>query len=230
MQIEPIYPKSMTCLYCKHPFKTSRVRSRFVRVSSHDTDFKPNYKNLEANPLYYNVAVCPSCGFAFTEDFLPYFAPHAEQKIEKIIRANWNKRDLTGERTIEDAIETYKLALLSSKLKEEKALPTAGLALRLAWLYRELGDKENEIRFLTASRDAYKEAFTAGDHAGTTMSETRVVYLIAELSWRIGDKDEAIRNFSYIISNQKNSTDPKAVNLAKERWQEIRELDENKSE
>ena len=230
MQIEPIYPKSMKCLYCKHPFKTSRVRSRFVRVASHDTDFKPNYKNVEANPLYYNVAVCPSCGFAFTEDFLPYFAPHAEQKIEKIIRANWNERDLTGERTIEDAIETYKLALLSSKLKEEKALPTAGLALRLAWLYRELGDKENEIRFLTASRDAYKEAFTAGDHAGTTMSETRVVYLIAELSWRIGDKDEAIRNFSYIISNQKNSTDPKAVDLAKERWQEIRELDENKSE
>jgi len=230
MQIEPIYPKSMKCLYCKHPFKTSRVRSRFVRVASHDTDFKPNYKNVEANPLYYNVAVCPSCGFAFTEDFLPYFAPHAEQKIEKIIRANWNERDLTGERTIEDAIETYKLALLSSKLKEEKALPTAGLALRLAWLYRELGDKENEIRFLTASRDAYKEAFTAGDHAGTTMSETRVVYLIAELSWRIGDKDEAIRNFSYIISNQKNSTDPKAVDLAKERWQAIRELDENKSE
>ncbi|MFD0942979.1 DUF2225 domain-containing protein [Savagea faecisuis] len=230
MQIEPIYPKSIKCLYCKHPFKTSRVRSRFVRVASHDTDFKPNYKNVEANPLYYNVAVCPSCGFAFTEDFLPYFAPHAEQKIEKIIRANWNERDLTGERTIEDAIETYKLALLSSKLKEEKALPTAGLALRLAWLYRELGDEENEIRFLTASRDAYKEAFTAGDHAGTTMSETRVVYLIAELSWRIGDKDEAIRNFSYIISNQKNSTDPKAVDLAKERWQEIRELDENKSE
>lgn len=230
MQIEPIYPKSMKCLYCKHPFKTSRVRSRFVRVASHDTDFKPNYKNVEANPLYYNVAVCPSCGFAFTEDFLPYFAPHAEQKIEKIIRANWNERDLTGERTIEDAIETYKLALLSSKLKEEKALPTAGLALRLAWLYRELGDEENEIRFLTASRDAYKEAFTAGDHAGTTMSETRVVYLIAELSWRIGDKDEAIRNFSYIISNQKNSTDPKAVDLAKERWQDIRELDENKSE
>lgn len=220
--IEPIYLKSFTCLFCHHPFKSSRVRSRFVRITSHDSDFKPNYENNDANPLYYNVAVCPQCGFSFTEDFLPSFSPIAKEKIKTLIHDQWTSRSYGGERTIDDAIETYKLALLSAKLKEEKPLLSAGLTARLAWLYREKGDSANEIRFLTASRDFYISAYQEEDYIGTLMSETRVQYMIAELSWRIDDKDEAIRQFSAVLQS-KDSSDPKIIDFARERWQEIRE-------
>ncbi len=226
MEIEPIYLKTFKCLFCHHTFKSSRVRSRFVRVVSHDSDFKPNYKDTEANPIFYNVAVCPQCGFSYTEDFLPSFAPHTTERIQKMIVDNWTHRDFTGPRTIDDAIETYKLALLSARLKEEKPLPSAGLAARLAWLYREKGDQTNEMRFLEVARDFYVESFAQEDYIGTMMSETRVTYMIAELSWRIGDEDEAIRQFSRVIQNQEHSTDPKIIDIARERWQEIRELRE----
>lgn len=224
MDILPIYQAKTKCMFCEHPFSTSKVRSRFVRVMGHDSDFKPIYKNAEAvNPMYYNVAVCPSCGFAFTEDFLPFFAPHIRERIASTIQANWKHRSFGDERSVEEAIETYKLALLSARLKEEKNLPIAGLALRLAWIYRDLKDEANEHRFLEVARDAYTDAYSTDEQKGTMMSEIRVIYLIGELSYRIGDRDAAVRNFSRVIESQKNSTDPQVVELAKERWREIRE-------
>lgn len=221
-QIEPIYLKSFTCLFCRHPFKSSRVRSRFVRITSHDADFKPNYLNNEANPLYYNVAVCPQCGFSFTEDFLPTFSPVAQKKIKTHIQNQWSPRSYSNKRTIDDAIETYKLALLSANLKEEKPLPSAGLATRLAWLYREKGDRANEERFLKVARDFYITAYEEEDYIGTLMSETRVQYMIAELSWRIHDEDEAIRQFSAVLQST-DTSDAKIIDVARERWQEIRQ-------
>lgn len=56
------------------------------------------------------------------------------------------------------------------------------------------------------------------------MSETRVLYLIAELSWKIGDRDEAIKSFSRVLEGQRTSTESKIIAMAKERWQEIRAI------
>ena len=57
---------------------------------------------------------------------------------------------------------------------------------------------EEEKRFLTIARNFYNASYSEGDFAGTQMSETKVLYLIAELSWKIGDKDEAIKSFSRV--------------------------------
>src|SRR5690606_6052391 len=117
---------------------------------------------------------------------------------------------------------SYKLAYLSANLKKEKHLTMAGLIVRIAWIYREQEDEANEQRFLKLARDLYIKAFSEGDYVGTQMSETRVQYMIAELSWRIHDREEAIRNFSRVIESQKRSTEPNVIQLAKDRWQEIR--------
>ena len=65
--------------------------------------------------------------------------------------------------------------------------------------------------------------------SGTQMSETRVLYLIAELSRRIGDVEYATRYFSKVIEKQSTSLEPKIVEMAKERWQEIRENKEKEA-
>ena len=48
------------------------------------------------------------------------------------------------------------------------------------------------------------DSYSEGDYSGTQMSETRVLYMIAELSWKIGDKDEAMRGFSRVIESATN--------------------------
>ena len=147
MELTPFYDKKMTCINCKEPFTSTKVRSRFARVSSTDSDFKPNYKDSDVNPLYYNIAVCPSCGFSFTEDFAPYFAPGTKEQIATVITAGWHRHSMGGERTIEEAIDAYKLGYLSAVVKKEKSLTIAGIMLRTAWMYRILENTEEEQRF-----------------------------------------------------------------------------------
>lgn len=229
MKITPFYDKKIKCLNCHHHFTTTKIRSRFVRVASHDTDFKPNYTDDKINPLYYNVSICPDCGFGFTEETSPYFPPDAQEIIRKTVTAKWNGRSFSETRDIDEAIETYKLAYLSAMLKKEKQISLAGLTLRLAWLYRDKGQQDEEMRFLTISRDLYSDSYSEQDYVGTQMSETRVLYVIAELSRRIGEEEEAIRSFSRVIEQQRTSLEPQIVKMAKERWREIREEKEIQS-
>lgn len=223
MEVSPFYAKQFNCLNCQEKFASTKIRSRFVRVTSHESDFKPVYSNMDINPLFYNVSVCPHCGFSFTDEFSPYFAPGTKETIASNITAQWNHRSFSSTRTIDEAIETYKLAYLSALYKKEKPLFIAGITLRIAWLYRDLHSDHEEKRFLSIARNAYIDSYSAGDYSGTQMSESRVLYLIGELSWKIGDREEAIRNFSRVLEQQRTSHEPKIIQMAKERWQEIRE-------
>lgn len=225
MELTRAYDKKMECLNCKAKFTTKRIRSRLVRVASHESDFKPVYVNDDMNPLFYNVAVCPQCGFSFTDDFSPYFAPGTKETIQEQITSQWIERSYGGERSIEEAIESYKLAYLSAMFKKEKHLTMAGITLRIAWLYREIENTDEEKRFMSIAKNLYLHAYSEGDYVGTQMSETRVLYMIAELAWKTDDRDEAVRNFSRVIESQRTSTEPHIVEMAKERWQEIRNSD-----
>lgn len=224
MQVTPFYSKKVECFNCDNNFSSTKIRSRFIRISSHETDFKPVYTKNKVNPLYYNVTVCPLCGFSFTDEFSPYFAPETREAIQQQITSKWNGRSYGDLRDVNEAIDTYKLAYLSALYKKEKPITIAGLTLRIAWLYREKELLKEEINFLTIARDLYINSYSEGDHVGTQMSETRVLYLIAELSRRIGDEKEAIKSFSQIIEQQRTSTEPNIIEMAKERWREMREV------
>src|SRR6478672_11594949 len=117
MEISPTYIKKTNCLHCNEKFTTTKIRSRFVRVAKYESDLKPIYTDPTINPLLYNVAVCPSCGFSYTDEFSNYFPPGAKEEIAQKITSLWSERSLGEERTTEEAIETYKLALLSASVK-----------------------------------------------------------------------------------------------------------------
>ncbi len=222
MELTPYYQKDIECLHCKQKFKTTKVRSKFIKVESHHTDFQPIYENKEINPLLYNIFVCEHCGFSFTDDFTKYFAPGVKEIIQEQISSKWAPRTYGNERSIEEGIMTYKLGILSGTLKKEKFVNMAGLALRTAWLYRLQDKQEEEIRFLEMARNRYAESYSNDDYKGTQMSESRMLYLIAELSRKIGDIEYATRYFSKVIEKQNSSLEPTIVEMAKDRWQDIR--------
>ncbi|WP_102694216.1 DUF2225 domain-containing protein [Rummeliibacillus pycnus] len=221
MELSPYYEKQIECIHCKKKFKSMKVRSNFVKVKETESDFHPIYEN-DINPLLYNVFVCEHCGFSFTEDFAKYFAPGVMEAIDEQITSHWIPHNFSGERSIADALQAYKLALVCGDLKKEKHIALAGLALRTAWLYRLIGYEEQETRFLKIARDQYIDAYSTEDYAGTAMSEVRVIYLIAELSRRIGDREQAIRYFSRVIEKQQSSNEAKIIELAKDQWQQMR--------
>ena len=223
MELSPFYEKKVECICCNKTFSTTKIRTKLIKIESTDTDFCPTYSESSVPALYYNVFVCEHCGFSFTEDFSKYFGPGIKEQLLDQISTKWVQRSYHHERSLSEALDTYKLAFVCGSIKREKYVTLAGLALRIAWSYRKLQNVKQEQRFLKIARDQYIESYSTEDYASTQMTDTRVIYMIAELSRRIGDLDMATRYYSKIIENQRVGGEAKVIEMAKEQWQLVRE-------
>ncbi|WP_100406509.1 DUF2225 domain-containing protein [Bacillus solitudinis] len=228
VQIKPFYDKEKTCLYCKKTFSTKRLRTRFIRIEKIDSDFHTEYKDPKFNPVYYEVDVCPQCGFASSEMFSSHFPSGTTQVIAEQFK-NWKVQDFGQERELEVAIRALKLGVLSGILKKEKEVVVGGLCLRLAWLYRSSEDEDQEIRFLKKALDHYKESYQKSDYLETQMSDIKLIYLIGELSRRLGRDADAINYFSKVIQHKNKAFETKIVDMAREQWYSIRHQSEQRA-
>ncbi len=220
-QLTPLYDKHCTCPACKHKYTTKKIRSSFLRTTKHDTDFCSYYTPEDLNPLLYYVNVCPECGFAESEEFSNYFPPTTVEEFFRKVSVVWKKKSYDDIRVFEDAIETYNLAIEAAKIKRESHIARSGLYIRVAWLYRtyDMSDKEQE--FLKLALEQYSESFSKGDYSHTHMSDVRMMYLIGELNYRVGEEGKAIRFFSRVIYAK--TIEKHTVEMARDRWQIIRE-------
>ncbi|AIE61194.1 DUF2225 domain-containing protein [Bacillus methanolicus] len=225
--LTPLYNKTYQCMMCKNTFSTKKVRSRFVKVTGYDSDFRPVYESDENNPILYFINVCPHCGFSFSDDSSPYFPPGTKEEITQKICKQWVPQNFGQERTVIDSIKTYKLAAYCATLKKEKHIVIAGMYMRLAWLYRSINNVMQEQRFMKLAINEYMESYSNGDYQGTQVSEIRILYLIGELSRRIHNIKQATQFFSKVIEKQSRTVETKIVGMAKDRWHEIRELQKN---
>ncbi|NMO95600.1 DUF2225 domain-containing protein [Paenibacillus lemnae] len=217
MTMEPLYKINVTCINCEHSFETSRVRPSFKKAILSDTDFCGYYKN--ENPDYYVVRVCPECGFASTENSAASLTEVQKSAFVKQIGNRWIERDFGGQRSLEDALETYKLALLCAQSTGEKDRILASLLHHIAWLYRYQGNQEQEQRFLTYSLDAYVRCY---ELEGTTGSDARLLYLIGEINRRVGRYSEAVQWFSRVVQDKK-IMDSAMIRASREQWALLRE-------
>jgi uncharacterized protein len=223
-EMEPLFDKKCVCPICDNKFTTKRIRSRFIKVISYDTDLCPIYQEVEQlNPILYHVQICPACGYSYSEDFSPYFPTNGKDIIIDKVSTNWTPQSFSEQRTIPDAIKTYKLAVYCATLKKEKHIILAGMYLRLAWLYRILLNDEQEQRFMKLAIGEYTESYSVGDFQNTQVSELKISYLLGELYRRTNQTEYSVKYFSKVIEKQKISTEPRLVEMAKERWNEIRD-------
>lgn len=216
--VEPLFRIKVTCMCCEAEFETSRVRPSFKKASGTDTDFNVRYKQI--NPDYYVVRVCPQCGFSATENFSDKLTPAQRGEFELRVRANWVPKDYGGERTWEEALQTYKLSLLCAQIKSEKDRVIAGILHHIAWLYREREDWEQERRFLGFALDSYVKVYE--NESSVEVNNARLMYLMGELHRRLGNYYEAVRWFSRVI-NDKRIMDSAMIRASREQWAETRE-------
>lgn len=210
------YESSCECVNCKHKFKTTKVNKKGTKTVKTDTDFCVHYEGL--NPSFYDTIVCPKCGMAFNKSFKPIAdylkADLKENYLDKIVVPNY-----CGERTLEDAIRATKLAYYAGTLIRERKLVTGNILLKLAWLYRYLGDEENETRYLRGAAEELNYALS--NERLDSMEEGKLVYLIAELNLRGGNYVLARKWFSMLITDYRKYGD-KYRTLAANRWQDYK--------
>lgn len=218
------YKAKSTCLYCDHNFMTTKVKNSKTKVTKRDSDFCIHYEG--PNPLFYDITICPSCGFAFYNSYRKLNEAQ-RQKLKDMYISKINVTDMTGERSIEEAIHTFKLALLTASIINERKFITANLALKLAWLYRFTEDDEQELRFLKLALEDYIYMLANEDIEQEDVDEDRLIYLMADLNTRLDQYVEARKLFSQLITGKKVS--PRYKTMATERWQDYKEEFEKES-
>lgn len=207
------YESNVDCKFCKKRFTTYKVRPNRYKLVEEHTDFMPVYEGL--NPLLYEVAVCPHCGYAYHKSMTRTYGPFMLLIDELYIKELKKPVNICQERTIDDAIVSYKLAYLVSKASMEESLLLANIAIKIAWLYRLKNESEFEMRYLDSARDFYSKSFASNQEGNE-----RIQYLNAELSLRLGDIKESKKGFSRLISDR--STSNKYRKLARDRWENYR--------
>jgi len=215
--MEPLYQITLYCVCCETPFTTSRVRSSFKRAIKSDTDFCGHYKE-GTNPDFYVVRVCPTCGFASTENGQSSLSEGQKKAYYDQIGVRWQSQNYGGERTLEQALACYKLALLSARVVSEKERVVAGILHHIAWLYRYMDNVIEEQRFLAFALESYIRVF---EIEGIDVNNARLMYLIGELNRRIGNNNEAVKWFSRVI-NDKEIMDSAMIRASREQWQLLR--------
>lgn len=215
--MEALYSIKVTCLNCENIYDAPKVRPSFKVTVKKDTDFCGYYKSI--NPDFYVVRVCPYCGFSITENFEEKLTDAQRKAYYEKIGANWTMRDYSGERTWEEALQAYQLALLCAQIKEEKPRVIAGILHHIAWMYRWKENKELEDRFLRFALDAYIQVFESEQNE---VNNARLMYMIGELSRRLKKYAEAVQWFSRVV-NDKRIMDSAMIKACRDQWAATRE-------
>lgn len=197
--LKNLFFKEVNCPVCENSFKTPSVKVNVPRVSSRDSDFFIRY-SVE-NPYFYEVWVCPSCGYsAFKTDFNKIREFQIKVVKEKIT-PKWVYREYDIPFNEKISIERYKLALVNSLVTESKSSTKAMICLKIAWMYRLLMDEVNEKNYIKQSLVAFNDTFINEKLPVYGLDRFSIMYLMGELYRRIGEDSLALRWFSEVITS-----------------------------
>ncbi|AEG59620.1 DUF2225 domain-containing protein [Desulforamulus ruminis] len=218
---EMIFFAKCTCPNCGKEFEHPEVRSKFVSLEKQDSDFCGYYNNI--NPVYYQVAVCKHCGYAYTKSSSSPLGEYEKAAVHSIL-SNWHRdsHQYGGLRTLEQAVKSYKLAILCQELRKAKDSVMGSLYLSLAWLYRYQCRQEEETQALQRAFEFMKRAYER-ETASELKQELKLMYVLGDLAYRLGNNNEAVQWFYAVTTHEGADQYPVFSRMARSRWQEIRE-------
>ena len=212
---DSLYSKKVTCPICGKQFSSMKAKVHSCKVEKRDEDFCTHYVDL--NPLYYDIFVCPFCAYSAAETSFGQINEVEVNILKNAFSGRMVGRSFCTQRSLEDAIAACKLAIYTAELRKAKASVLAGLCLKLAWYYRFAEDKQEEV-FLKYALQNYLEAFDKEELPIGNLNEISMLYLLGELSRRIGKHNDAIVWFGKAVASPERGENPKIEKLAREQW------------
>lgn len=219
--IEKTFVVEKICPICEKEFRVVKTRSR-IPVSKRDEDGCTHYEGF--NPYYYTVWVCEHCGFAADEKTFTTKIPDRHLTILRAVLLTKNiKVPFVEERTLGEASTAFRLALKYLDLIRGKSSKKAKYAHQLAWIYREAGDKTQEDEFLRKAVEFYEEALMRESFPIGELTDNAVIYIIAALYNRLGERQKATTYLSRLISDQSvREREPRIHDKARDLWSDMR--------
>jgi len=207
--MEDFLNKDLTCRLCDKEFSATVVRKSKQQVLKKDGDFCFHY--AKEVPFYYNVFICPHCGYGFLESFEKEPGAGMREKIAPL------PEDYSGRRDNDLAEKAYLRAIECAKMQKENFAVLASLYLQLAWIYRFREDGEKEQAALNEALGYYIDVYEKTDMG----DPSKIMYLIGELHRRLGKEKEAVKWFSRVANDKEGNQAMRR--LARNAWQSLRE-------
>ena len=186
-----LYPKKFTCTVCDGEFTKQMVRTTKLRVLQVDTDFRSAYRDIDPNR--YEVILCSHCGFASLPTHFDKVVNRQKEAILQKIKPEYKHVEYEMPLSLEDTVAIYKQAFACADAMNAKVSVKAFLSLRLAWVYRDAGRKEEELLLIKDVYEGLKEAFSTENFPLGNMDEATAKYVIADMARRTGQMGEAMR-------------------------------------
>ena len=218
---DSLYQKQIKCPVCKNQFSSLKAKINACKVLKKDEDFCTHYQDI--NPIFYEIFVCPCCSYSASESSYEELNSTELHILKEKFSGVQVLKTYCSERDVNDALASFKLALHTATLKNAKNSIIAGLCLKIAWMYRYLGD-EKEKQFLAYALDNYKAAYDKERFPIGNLDQMTMQYLLGELSRRLENYDEAGVWFNKVIQNPFRSSNPRIDRLAREQWSLLRDL------
>ena len=211
-----------TCPICGESTRIVKTKSKLM-MEKMDEDFCMHYKNF--NPYFYKIWFCEHCGYAADEKtFLGTMPTMHKRKIEEFLSKRQLGMQFVEERTVPDAVASFKLAIFYAELTDQQLAKRAGLYLELAWIYRDAGESDKEYEMLQRAAELYDKSLMTERYPINGMSDTMAMYLIGAIYYRMSDYEKATQYISRIIGDQNiRINDIKLYRRAQDLWQIIRE-------
>ncbi len=213
---------SKTCPVCGESTRVVKTKSKLLKESM-DEDFCIHYKDF--NPYFYTIWFCEHCGFAAEErTFLAPMPKRHKQIIQDFLSKRQMNLSFQEERTVPDAVASFKLAIFYAQLLHQSYERQAGLMLELAWVYRSSGERDKEEKALKDAADLYDTSLMKERYPINGKTDNFVIYLIGAIYYRLHDFEKTTQYLSRIVGNQGiRSEDPQVYNMARKLWLDIRE-------
>ena len=228
MSSEFTFAVEKNCPVCGKSVKVVKVKSRLAAIGV-DNDYCCHYRDF--NPYLYHIWVCDGCGFAADEKvFLTALSPVRRELIGNALMEHHVHFEFNEERSVPDGIASLKLAIFCAEVLKAPLARQAGLAMRLAWIYRIDGQKEKEREASEQALNLYIRSLETEHYPIDNLTDTMVTYLIGALYAELGERKKAVLYLSNIVGDKKNPiTDAKLAKDARRLWQAVREQNQEES-
>lgn len=222
-----IVEKEKECPACGTVFNAFLVRHSKLNLDKIEDDYRLVYKDFD--PIWYSIWTCPNCYYAnFYEEFPKKLHSYHQELILKrkdILRRIFNPNN-NSERTIDDVLNDYYQAIQSLIIKKEHSKDLGKIWMRLAWLYKDLGDKVMyEKSSLQAFAYYYDYYYNSG--AASQKEDQQLSYILGLFFLKFNNPTNARKHFLKAII--KKDGDQRINDQAYDQIQDIKKAEKASS-
>ena len=211
------------CPICEKNSRVVKPKSR-LNTERRDVDYCVHYRDFD--PYLYTVFACEHCGFAAEERKFTGAIPNkTKDSLREFLSQNDMKLPFSEERTVEDALSLFELAILFSELTDQSKGRQAILSLNAAWVCRCENLPDRERAFMEQAAADFATALDGERWPINGITDDMATYLCAAIYFLLDDYDSATTWLGRTMNNANlRTTAPKLFEQARDIWQEIKRI------